>query len=242
MSQLTYAQYSTLVLEAIGAPVTQNNISKLSAVGVAEGKHGNFNIMNWVLKAVGSTDFNSIGVQNYPNPALGVQMTVQGLNQANMAAVKSNLLNDASFNDFTMSMAQFYSSWGGHYPAPSQQSAINAFDQPLEGNATDSQLQDATTYATKYAHGQGPSTDQVGNPLPGALDSGITKGVDAVGNLLNPFKNILDAVTTIWGALTNAQNWINIAKVLGGGALVIMGLFMFASSLGVNPSISKMMA
>lgn len=70
------------ILKGVGAPTTQANIDSLSAWIQHETPWppvASNNPMNTTLKAAGSTQYNSVGVQNYPTPEEGAQANAQTL-------------------------------------------------------------------------------------------------------------------------------------------------------------------
>ncbi len=93
------------VLNGIGAPLTAQNVRALELWAGSEGTSARYNPLATTLGSqasgvtiAGSTDFNSVGVQNYPNESTGVNATVQTLKQSNFAQIRNSLVNaqDAS--------------------------------------------------------------------------------------------------------------------------------------------------
>jgi hypothetical protein len=69
----------TMVLQDMDAPVTPANIEGLQAWSEREGGGGAWNPLNTTRPAAGSTKFNSVGVQNYPNATVGAQATADSI-------------------------------------------------------------------------------------------------------------------------------------------------------------------
>ena len=69
-------QFSTDVLQRIGAPVTTENVKAMSAWIASEGTRAQFNPLATVRKAAGATDFNTTGVKNFVSYEQGVETTV----------------------------------------------------------------------------------------------------------------------------------------------------------------------
>lgn len=76
------AAWITALLTSLGAPQTQANINSLTSwirhestwpPGAAN------NPLNTTLSMGGGTNFNSVGVKNYPTAAIGIQATIQTL-------------------------------------------------------------------------------------------------------------------------------------------------------------------
>lgn len=129
MAQLTYAQFAALVLAGLGAPITKNNIDKLSAIFSQENTPATFNPAAWSIHAPGDSDFNGI-VRNYPNLGTGVLTTVKGMsqNRPDVNAQRLNLLQNGPFDQFIAATNQFYGSWGG--------GTINVTQATADKNAT----------------------------------------------------------------------------------------------------------
>jgi hypothetical protein len=66
--------YSEL-LTYIGAPVTEENLQFCQAWQKREGGNAQWNPFNTTWVRPGSTDYNSVGVQNYPTSLIGIQAT-----------------------------------------------------------------------------------------------------------------------------------------------------------------------
>jgi peptidoglycan hydrolase-like protein with peptidoglycan-binding domain len=85
--------YETL-LRKLGAPITNENMKFLLAWRQAEGKAGNFNPFNTTHKLENSTDFNSVGVQNYQTLDDGMYATLRTLTNGRYNCIVSGLIND----------------------------------------------------------------------------------------------------------------------------------------------------
>jgi len=73
----TAKNYFTAFLMGLGLPVTQSNLLALYGVATREGWNNRYNPLNVVQPEPGSTAFNSVGVQTFPNLSEGVQGAVQ---------------------------------------------------------------------------------------------------------------------------------------------------------------------
>lgn len=131
VSQVTLQQFFVGVLRQLGAPVNQNNLDKLGAIAAYEGHGGDYNPFNYVSKAAGSTNFNSAGVQNYPDIQTGINMTARLI--SNHAAFKTNLTSNGDFGGWLGAWQNFYHSWGGSGPNVGWQGGRNKLQATLDG-------------------------------------------------------------------------------------------------------------
>lgn len=99
------ADFATSLLNAIKAPVTQNNINTLEDWQRAEGGAGpqfgvknntaNFNPFNTTQLEPGATSVNSVGVKSYTSWAQGLQATVTTLQNGRYNSIISDLQRNA---------------------------------------------------------------------------------------------------------------------------------------------------
>jgi len=75
----SHTQWATDVLTALGMPVTQQNMTAMTAWAKAEGTAAAFNPIATTQSAAGATNFNSVGVKNYTTYGDGVAATVKTL-------------------------------------------------------------------------------------------------------------------------------------------------------------------
>lgn len=68
------------MLNALGMPLTQQDLTAMSAWAKAEGTAASFNPIATTQSAPGATNFNSVGVKNYTSYQDGIAATVQTLN------------------------------------------------------------------------------------------------------------------------------------------------------------------
>ena len=112
-------QFFSEVLQGLGAPVSDVNLAKLGAIAKVEGNNsGTFNPFN----STGGefpNKFNSVGVENYPDWATGVQYTVRQMQRPveRDATGLQNLLRGGSYAEWQQTMGAFYRSWGGSHGA-----------------------------------------------------------------------------------------------------------------------------
>lgn len=74
-----FSGWQTALLRRMGVPVTRQNLAFLSAWQGHEGGTASFNPLNTTQPWQGSSNYNSVGVKNYPNPAAGLAATIRTL-------------------------------------------------------------------------------------------------------------------------------------------------------------------
>lgn len=131
VSGVTLRDFFIAVLQGLGAPVTQNNLDKLAAVARLEGHGGDYNPFNYVVGP--GTNFNSVGVKNYPDVNTGVAQTVRLLRQGNTRAMRDNLMSNGSYQGWLSATSGFYRSWGGPNVTTSQSSASAYLNNVVDG-------------------------------------------------------------------------------------------------------------
>ncbi len=77
---MTRKEWATKFLRQIGAPRTTRNLRAVVAWIQAEGSEAEWNPLATTKKAPGSTEFNWVGVQNYPDAETGLRATAETLN------------------------------------------------------------------------------------------------------------------------------------------------------------------
>ena len=85
------AQFARDLLDRLGAPATESNLTALSAWMAAEGGSAAYNPLNTTQPAAGTTDYNSVGVKNYGDLATGLNATVQTLTNGHYAGILAAL-------------------------------------------------------------------------------------------------------------------------------------------------------
>lgn len=103
------------LLVALGAPGTLENAAALIAQMQAEGGQAKFNPLNTTVKAPGSTDYNTVHVQNFVSWTQGVATTAKTLEQANMVKLHSALMKGNSALTYWQALA--VSPWGTKPPS-----------------------------------------------------------------------------------------------------------------------------
>ncbi|HEY1737547.1 MAG TPA: hypothetical protein VGI86_02490 [Acidimicrobiia bacterium] len=103
-------QFATDVLSALGAPQTAQNVQALVAWAQAEGTKAANNPLATTESAPGTTNFNSVGVKNYPTYAEGVQATVATLTNGRYSNILAALADGSSAQNVAQAVAN--SPWG----------------------------------------------------------------------------------------------------------------------------------
>ncbi len=75
----TREQWATALLRAVAAPVCGNNLVSLVTWQTAENTTAAWNPLATTQPAPGATDYNSVGVKNYPSSTTGIAATVATL-------------------------------------------------------------------------------------------------------------------------------------------------------------------
>jgi hypothetical protein len=100
------------VLNGIGAPINATNVQALKLWAGAEGTAAQYNPLATTEPYNGASNFNSVGVKNYPSEAAGTSATVATLNQSNMSGIKSALVSGAPLSSIVAAINA--SPWGSH--------------------------------------------------------------------------------------------------------------------------------
>jgi hypothetical protein len=99
------------ILRGIGAPVTAANLRRLRAWARAEGGSASFNPFNTTMGESGATNYNKVGVKNYPTQPVGTQATVATLRLGYYKQVVA-ALRDTNTTDAQFAAAVGSSPWG----------------------------------------------------------------------------------------------------------------------------------
>lgn len=102
------------LLAELGVPGSYYNALAVVAQIQAEGGNARFNPLNTTLKVPGSTDYNSVPVQNYTSWEQGLHATVVTLRQVNMVLLMRALKQGTSSAAYWQALAQ--SPWGTKPP------------------------------------------------------------------------------------------------------------------------------
>jgi peptidoglycan hydrolase CwlO-like protein len=76
---VSFGRWAELLLSRLGAPICQDNLIVVVAWESAEGTAAAYNPLATTHDYPGATDFNSVGVKNYPSLGDGIQATIETL-------------------------------------------------------------------------------------------------------------------------------------------------------------------
>ena len=108
-----YGTFASDLLDRLGAPKTAENQRAIVAWATAEGTRASNNPLATTRTAPGTTDFNSVGVKNYPSYDEGVQATADTLRNGRYGAILDALSSGQSAQAVAQAVAA--SPWGtGH--------------------------------------------------------------------------------------------------------------------------------
>jgi hypothetical protein len=173
MSGMSQSQWAQLVLQHIGAPVTQNNIDNLMRWMTAEEPTNNwFNRNNPLNASVGTGTVDGTG--SYATLEIGAQYTAGMIDQSNMSGIKQALMADADPSSF--SAAVVASPWASsHYggdpnhiadiPVPGGQ-VTGGLSEPGSGGAVPAATTSSASGNYTGAAPTGTYTDASGDSIP----------------------------------------------------------------------------
>ena len=103
------------VLVQIRAPVTALNLQSFQTWRRFEGGTALWNPLNTEERRPGSSNYNSAGVQNYPNEASGINATVDTLTNGRYTAILVRLRNNMPLPEWNdPSVIEQLNTWGTH--------------------------------------------------------------------------------------------------------------------------------
>lgn len=211
----TYANWETQVLQAIGAPLTAANAQFLDTWQRYEGGTAANNPLNTTQAYGGASNYNSVGVKNYPSSYAGTVATAQTLQNGRypglLAALRSG--NPTGYINSSSSAAarvvQDLRTWGtGNFATQVQM-------QALRGLYTNPPLSPYDNPRVTIDPKTGKTTTEQPPKFGGALGAGQT-GFDFLSNLLT------------------AQNLLRAGQVLAGSVLVLLGVYLLARQIGLG--------
>lgn len=156
------------VLQGMGAPVNPTNIAFLSAWFNREGTRAQYNPLATTQGAPGATQFNSVGVKNYPSLAVGIAATIQTLENGRYGDIVAALKSGTASVDATYKGLHTWS--GGGY------SSLSGIGTTYSGNQ-------GTSVGGGSPGGGAPGTPQIGvlpdTPAPANSGAPMSLAVDA---------------------------------------------------------------
>jgi hypothetical protein len=109
---MLWGEFGRKVTQGLGAAVTLHTRRAWAAEMQAEGGGARFNPFNTTLRMPGSTNYNSVGVQNYVTAAQGVEATVKTLKENGHGYEKIRKLLRANGSAAEILKAIGASDWG----------------------------------------------------------------------------------------------------------------------------------
>jgi len=232
--------FASGILGGIGAPDSPSNHQFMIAWMGGESTTAANNPLATTQPAAGTSDFNSVGVKNYPNPQTGLKATVQTLVNGYYNGIVSDLRK-------------------GNVP-PQQIIDNNASELGTWGtgatlvSARLSQLNSGTLTSASVAPGLGPINFSGGGGIIGGITSAPGDIAGAAGSvasgvgsaITNPGGLISGAASGIGSAISGALGLDKIGKdimyavaILGGGAIMLLGILLVGADLGLSVIASR---
>jgi hypothetical protein len=207
---LSLHQWATAVLKSLHVPVTPANVDWLSGWALVEATKAKNNPLATTQAARGATNFNSVGVKNYPTQAAGIAATARTLKQypAIVAAFQTGSITADSFSN-PAGLVEAFSVWSGNKNNPTAGIAyFNAIKVRAQGSTSGSlSASDALSYV-------GGDLDNSTAAAPSSVGSGILSGV----------------TSWITGSAGYALTWLGLVLFA-----VVLGLVGLLKLVGVSP-------
>lgn len=207
--------FFTSVLQQVGAPPTKPNLDFLKAWSQVENTAAKNNPLATTQTAPGSVALpnNSSGVQQYPSAAIGATATAQTLQGYPniLAGLRTGNILALSFRN-PPGLVHDFIVWSGNAKNPSRGQAYYVkIVRAAQGNPTGAGATDIGSYDL------GNAAHDAGNA---ARDAGNATGLTSLYDLL---KKITDPAYILRGL-----------EILGGGLLVLLGLYLLARQVGLG--------
>lgn len=185
-------QFGTDLLNMLGAPATDENLRYLAAWSQAEGGDASFNPFNTTEAYSGATNYNSVGVKNYPSYQAGLEATYRTLVDGAQSDGYQRIIDALRRGDSAMSVAQAEAStpWGtGTLIEQVLGGKVNDVPATSSGNGT--VASDGTTdfdavfsnAVFAEASGQPPDPTVINAGLLGTLTGGLADDVPGLKQL-----------------------------------------------------------
>jgi hypothetical protein len=231
----TQDTYYAQVLSGIGAPVTQANLNALKAWQQAEGSTARWNAFNTTQpsKTTGTSNYNSVGVKNYPTQKTGVDATVNTLKLSYYVDMVKALKNN---DQEAFIQALVASPWDGGYSGRGngrtyKQSSVYSRFMAINGNTGTTAQQHATHGAVTHAGVQHVDTGTI--HANSGYDFTPTQTFNATQAL--GLGGITSGTERLVRILTDGQFWIRVIQMTLGGVVIIWGVTSLAGNqLGLS--------
>lgn len=158
------------------------DIGELAGWSQNEGTSAENNPLATTVKEPGSTQFNSTGVQNFPNPTVGEEATAQTLQQSQYRNIVADLQTGTPFGSNTQSE---FSTWsGGGYSTPDVNPTYNSPAIVGDGVGLASSGTVVTDQSAASYGFPGQNIPLIGGILGDVEDVGLRLGIMTLGVLL----------------------------------------------------------
>jgi len=142
----TYSGFFEGVLQKLNAPVSANNLNFFNQWAKYEKSNSQYNTLNTTLNKPGATNFNSVGVKNYPNLETGIQATADTLKLKYYKPIVYALQNNKAYSYYqgNQDIIKALNTWGTRTFART----LNVMPSPGSTNGTTTLPTEAPTVPT----------------------------------------------------------------------------------------------
>lgn len=227
--------FASGILGGIGAPDSPSNHSFIIAWMGGENTNARNNPLATTQPAQGTSDFNSIGVKNYPSPQVGLTATVQTLLNGYYNGIVSDLRKgNVAPQSIINNNASELGTWGTGAGLVSTR-----FTQLQAGQISSASVAPGLTGA--------PSGGGGGGGFLGGVVSGAESAAGGVaGAVTNPIGTAGGLLGDLGGGISSALGLDKIGKdimyavaILGGGAVMLLGILLVGADLGLSVLASR---
>lgn len=253
-----FAGWELALLHALGAPTTTENVAFLHAWQRAEGGTARFNPLNTTQSYGGATNYNSVGVKNYPSATAGTSATTSTLLNGRYPTVVAALRSGqpvayANSHPSIYSELRTWGTGGGFIGnvSPSArlttavEKALDTFDKiiaALRGKKI-SKAKATTAAEALLAAGKKPSPDQMSALVAaGVATSSVQSslpGYHTVVGAKNAVSGAFSGMEDAWNWISNPTNILRIGEVMAGGLMLGIGLLMLARTTSQTETVQS---
>ena len=222
---ITRLQWALDLLDQANLPVTPNNVATVVCWCQFEGTAAKFNPMATTQPAKGATNFNSVGVKNYPDYKTGLIATANTLKQAYYKQVVADLKADRDYGITCRDIAA--SPWGS-----------KPIKEALLLKASHSKIEIAPPF-TRNGYWYRISSPYIGGGDKAGSRTYIPpdRNQSALMSGINDIEGALGSTADFLGKLTDPHTWYRVGQVLFGIILLVIALAVFAKKSGVTDTI-----
>lgn len=218
------------VLRAIGAPTTAANVAFLDTWQRYEGGSAAFNPLNTTQNESGATDYNSVGVKNYPSAKVGAKATASTLTNGFYPDVVAALRSGNP--QPSQAVEAQIRTWGTSGFAD----ALAGGTKPARGSSS-GQVAKSSGSGSFTGRSRPTSSGGGGGGGGGGITGAIEQGVAtaALGPLGGVFEGLLGNASDVFGLLKavmwlfSPTNWLRMVEFLTGMLLLASGVIGLAA-------------